>query len=128
MIFNPFVYPLLGKVHDLPGQDTHADDSTVQCCGREPYLTTHGICCNDVITQFYSPELGPKNALECCDDQGFNSSTQFCYSCGRKKLVLPLSGKKSWSCCNDKEIYNNGESRCCEYGVEKRKQCKFDKC
>ena len=31
---------LLGVVRDLPGQDTDADDATVQCCGSEPYLST----------------------------------------------------------------------------------------
>ncbi|KAL9983760.1 hypothetical protein ACROYT_G005982 [Oculina patagonica] len=42
-----------GKVRDLPGHDTDADDTTVQCCGSEPYLTTHGTCYNDVVTPFY---------------------------------------------------------------------------
>ncbi len=128
MIFNLFLFPLLGEVHDLPGQDTDADDTTVQCCGSEPYLTTHGICCNDAITPFYSPELDLKDALECCDNQACNWRTEFCYTCGKKKHVLPLSQKQSWSCCNDKEIYKNDESRCCEYGVEKERQCKFDIC
>ncbi|KAJ7336627.1 Neuronal pentraxin-1 [Desmophyllum pertusum] len=113
-----------GNVRDLPGQDTDADDTTVQCCGSEPYLSTHGICCNDVIAPFFPLKLDSKDALECCDDQGFNNRTSFCYSCGKKKHVLPLSEKKSWSCCKNKEIYKDEESRCCDYGVEKEKQCK----
>ena len=125
-IVRQFLYPLLGNVRDLPGQDTDADDTTVQCCGSEPYLSTHGICCNDVIAPFFPLKLDSKDALECCDDQGFNNRTSFCYSCGKKKHVLPLSEKKSWSCCKNKEIYKDEESRCCDYGVEKEKQCKLN--
>ncbi len=111
-------------MRDLPGQDTNADDTTVQCCGSKPYLTTHGICCNEVLTPFYPLKADNKDALECCGDQGFNQRTSFCYSCGKNKHVLPLNEKQSWSCCKDKEIYRDEESRCCEYGVEKGKQCK----
>ncbi|KAL9983773.1 hypothetical protein ACROYT_G005997 [Oculina patagonica] len=113
-----------GKVRDLPGQDTDADDTTVQCCGSEPYLSTHGICCNDVVTPFYPLKADSKDALQCCDDQGFNNRTSFCYSCGEKKHILPLTEKESWNCCQDKEIYKDDEYRCCEYGVEKGEQCK----
>ncbi|KAL9984496.1 hypothetical protein ACROYT_G006796 [Oculina patagonica] len=111
-----------GKVRDLPGQDTNADDTIVQCCGSEPYLITHGICCNEVLTPFYPLKANSRDALECCADQGFNKRTSFCYSCGKTKHVLPLNEKQSWSCCKEKEIYRDEESRCCEYGVEKGTQ------
>ena len=119
---------LLGAVRDLPGQDTDADDAIVQCCGSEPYLSTHGICCKNVITPFYPLKVNSKDSLQCCDDQGFNKRTSFCYSCGSKKHVLPVSEKNSWKCCKDQEIYRDKEFRCCDYGVEKGQQCKLHTC
>ena len=119
---------LLGAVRDLPGQDTDADDATVQCCGSEPYLSTHGICCKNVVTPFYPLKVNSKDSLQCCDDQGFNKRTSFCYSCGSKKHVLPVSEENSWKCCKDQEIYRDKEFRCCDYGVEKGQQCKSHAC
>ena len=118
-------FPLLGKVRDLPGQDTDADDDSVQCCGTEPYLSTHGICCDDVITPFYPLMFDSEDALKCCGDQGFNNRTSFCYSCGKTNHVLPVTEKKSWSCCKDEEIYRKEKDKCCAYGVEKGTQCRL---
>ena len=81
-----------------------------------------------MITPFYPLTTDRKDDLECCDDQGFNNRTSFCYSCGKHKHVLPLTEKQSWSCCKEKEIYKNEESKCCEYGVEKGQQCKSNVC
>jgi len=53
---------LLGNVRVLPGQDTDADDSTVQCCGSEPYLSTQAACYYDVITPFNLRKLKSKDA------------------------------------------------------------------
>ena len=71
-------------------------------------------------------KVGRKEDLECCNNQGFDKRKSFCFSCGKTRHVLPLTEKDSWSCCNDVEIYNNAESRCCAYGVEKGKQCKWN--
>ena len=55
----------LGKLRDLPGQDTDADDAIVQCCGSEPYLSTQAACYNDVITPFIPRKVKSKDAA--CD-------------------------------------------------------------
>ena len=68
VILNLFVnlkHRLLGKLRDLPGQDTDADDTTVQCCGSEPYLSTQAACYNDVITPFNPRKVKSKDAA--CD-------------------------------------------------------------
>ena len=56
---------LLGKLRDLPGQDTDADDAIVQCCGSEPYLSTQAACYNDIITPFNPGKVKSKDAA--CD-------------------------------------------------------------
>ena len=66
MMLNVFVNLkplLLGKVRDLPGQDTDADDTTVQCCGSEPYLSTHATCSNDVIRSFKKWKVKHKDSV-----------------------------------------------------------------
>lgn len=62
----------------------------------------------------------------CCGNQGFNAEESFCLTCGKTKTVVPLSEKALWSCCQNKKVYKLDDSKCCDYGVEKGDQCKYE--
>ena len=110
-------------MHYLPGQDSDADDSTVQCCGNKPFLTTQAVCCNDVVTSLLSVKKA--DLRHCCGNQGYNAEESFCLTCGKTKTVVPLSEKALWSCCQNKQVYKLDDSKCCDYGIEKGDQCKY---
>ena len=88
----------LGKVRDLPGQDTDADDITVQCCGSEPYLSTQAACNNDVITPFNPRKVKSKDAA--CDTVD---------SCPSKLPLTCTFSPANDDCCPFFQCLNSGK-------------------